>query len=80
MPCSRYAASSRDPRAFPPSKRTTLLAETIAEVLTESNTARMRSNPRVLKRAVRAYPPKRRKHANWPQPTRSPAEAVLVTK
>ena len=52
----------------------------IAEVLQERNPLRLRSNPRVLKRAVPAYPPKRRKHANWPQPKKWPEEAVYVLK
>jgi hypothetical protein len=54
------------------------LAEAVAEVLAEPNPLRLRANPRVLKRAVLAYPPKRSKHANWPQPTKFPLEAVRV--
>ena len=55
-----------------------LLAEAAAEVLEDPNPLRLRANPRVLKRAVPRYPPKRRKHANWPQPTKLPLEAVRV--
>lgn len=55
-----------------------LLAEAAAEVLEDQNPLRLRANPRVLKRAVLGYPPKRRKHANWPQPTKFPLEAVRV--
>jgi len=58
-----------------------MVSEVIAEVLQEArNPPRLRANPRVLKRAVLAYPPKRRKHNNWPQPTKRPAEAVRVSK
>ena len=57
-----------------------LLTEAVGEVLTERNPRRLRANPRVLKRAVLSYPPKRRKHDGWPQPTKFPAEAVLVAK
>ena len=49
------------------------------EILEERNRPRLRANPRVLKRAVLRYPPKRRKHANWPQPTKWPWEAVQVS-
>jgi hypothetical protein len=54
------------------------LAEAAIEVLGEPNPLRLRANPRVLKRAVLYYPPKRSKHANWPQPTKFPSEAILV--
>ena len=54
------------------------MSEAIAEVLEERNPLRLRANPRVLKRAVLSYPPKRSRHANWPQPTKSPLEAVCV--
>lgn len=40
----------------------------------------MRANPRVLKRAVTCYPPKRAKHANWPQPTKNPEQAIIILK
>ena len=56
------------------------MSEIIAEVLQDRNPLRLRSNPRVLKRAVPAYPPKRQKHKNWPQPTKWPEEAVCVAK
>ena len=42
------------------------MAEAVGEVLEEHNPRRLRSNPRVLKRAVLGYPPKRKKHQNWP--------------
>lgn len=54
--------------------------EAIAEVMEERNPRRLRANPRVLKRAVLRYPPKRQKHSNWPQPTRLPADAVVIVK
>lgn len=47
-------------------------------MLDEPNPARLRANPRVLKRAVLAFPPKRAKHAHWPQPTKPPLLAVVV--
>jgi len=56
------------------------VAEAVAEVRDERNPWRLRSNPRVLKRAVFGYPPKRQKHRNWPQPTRQPADLVVVVK
>lgn len=56
------------------------MAEAISEVLSDPNPARHRANPRVLKRAVTYYPPKRNKHENWPQPTKSPAQAVNILK
>ncbi len=52
----------------------------MAEILEERSPLRLRSNPRVLKRSVLSYPPKRRKYHNWPQPTKSPANAVAVIK
>lgn len=56
------------------------MAEAIAEVLEEPNPRRLRANPRVLKRAVLRYPPKRQKHGDWPQPTKLPADAVVIIK
>jgi hypothetical protein len=57
------------------------VAEAVAEVLEEQrNPLRLRANPRVLKRAVPRYPPKRRRHANWPQPTKPPSPALVVIK
>lgn len=55
-------------------------AEAVAEVRDERNPLRLRSNPRVLKRAVLGYPPKRRMHTNWPQPTKLPVDAVKMVK
>lgn len=57
-----------------------MLAEAVAEVLDERNPLRLRSNPRVLKRAVLGYPPKRKMHDNWPQPTKLPVDAVMIVK
>jgi hypothetical protein len=57
-----------------------LLSEAVAEVLEERNPSRLRANPRVLKRAVLGYPPKRKNHQNWPQPTKMPATAVAIVK
>lgn len=56
------------------------MREAITEVLEERNELRLRANPRVLKRSVLRYPPKRKKHENWPQPNLGPAEAVVVLK
>lgn len=56
------------------------MAEAIEEVLGERNPPRLRSCPRVLKRAVPRYPPKRVKHSNWPQPTRWAPNAVAIIK
>ena len=39
---------------------------------------RLRSAPRVVKRKMSSYPVKRPDHKNWPQPTRTPVEAVRV--
>jgi len=46
----------------------------------EQSKPRLRANPRVLKRAVTYYPPKRAKHANWPQPTKQPSETIVILK
>lgn len=80
MPYVPCGVSSRDPRAFPPSSRQVLLTEAVTEVRQERNPLRLRANPRVLKRAVLSFPPKRRKHDHWPQPTKFPADAVLIVK
>ncbi len=57
------------------------MTEAVAEVLEEQrNPLRLRANPRVLKRAVPRYPPKRRRHANWPQPTKPPSPELVVIK
>lgn len=57
------------------------MAEAVAEVLEEQrNPIRLRANPRVLKRAVPRYPPKRMKHLNWPQPTKPASTVVMVLK
>ena len=56
------------------------MGEAVAEILSERNAARLRSCPRVLKRAVRNYPPKRTKHENWPQPTKQPIDAIVILK
>jgi hypothetical protein len=39
---------------------------------------RLRSNPRVVKRKMTNYHLKRASHREWPQPTRTPAEAVRI--
>lgn len=40
--------------------------------------ARLRSNPRVVKRKMSSFPVKRQHHRNWPQPTKTANEAVVV--
>ena len=66
------------PESFSPNRWPILLAEATAEILEDHNPSRLRANPRVLKRAVLGYPPKRRRHALWPQPTKAPIAAVCV--
>jgi hypothetical protein len=39
---------------------------------------RRRSNPRVVKRKMSNFGVKRSEHHLWPQPTRDPAEAVVI--
>jgi hypothetical protein len=39
---------------------------------------RLRANPRVVKRKMSNFGVKRARHRDWPQPTRQPAEAVVV--
>jgi hypothetical protein len=56
------------------------MAEAIEEILEERNPARLRCYPRVLKRAVPRYPPKRARHSPWPQPMKWGPEAVTVVK
>ena len=54
--------------------------EIVTELRQERNPLRLRANPRVLKRVVPSFPPKRRKHDHWPQPTKLPSDAVLIVK
>lgn len=39
---------------------------------------RLRSNPRVVKRKMSKFAVKRRIHRHWPQPTRTPAQAIRI--
>lgn len=39
---------------------------------------RLRANPRVIKRKMSKFRVKRAEHRRWPQPTRSPVEAVVI--
>lgn len=39
---------------------------------------RLRANPRVVKRKMSNYAVKRAGHRDWPQPERTPSEAVRV--
>jgi hypothetical protein len=39
---------------------------------------RLRSNPRVVKRKMSGFGAKRSHHRDWPQPTRTPREAIAV--
>ncbi|MDZ7800780.1 MAG: hypothetical protein U5K81_08335 [Trueperaceae bacterium] len=69
---------SRPERVSPPTTRAKLIREAIHEILSAPNPARLRSCPRVVKRAVTYDPPKRAKHGGWPQPTKTPSEAVII--
>lgn len=54
-------------------------AKATGEILFEVLPARRpRSNPRVVKRKMSKYGVKRATHADRPQPTRTPEEAVVV--
>ena len=39
---------------------------------------RLRSNPRVVKRKMSNFAVKRHDHRNWPRPTKTAEEAVVV--
>lgn len=39
---------------------------------------RLRANPRVVKRKMSNYGVKRAEHRSWPQPAKSPSDAVVV--
>ncbi len=52
-----------------------MVAEILEEILPPR---RLRSNPRVVKRKMSKFHVKRAAHRRWPQPTRTPTEAVRV--
>ncbi len=52
-----------------------MLAEILEEILPPR---RLRTNPRVVKRKMSKFHVKRAAHRRWPQPTRTPEEAVQV--
>lgn len=55
------------------------LAHASAEILHELLPGRrLRSNPRVVRRKMSNFGVKRAEHRHWPQPTRTPAQAVRV--
>jgi hypothetical protein len=55
------------------------LPATIAEICRKLlPRRRLRANPRVVKRKMSSFGVKRAAHRRWPQPTRSPAQAVRV--
>lgn len=55
------------------------LPATIAEICRELlPRRRLRSAPRVVKRKMSNFGVKRAEHRNWPQPTRTPAQAVRI--
>ncbi|MCA1842858.1 MAG: hypothetical protein LC792_06625 [Actinobacteria bacterium] len=39
---------------------------------------RLRANPRVVKRKMSNFRVKRAEHRSWPQPTRSPEDAIVI--
>ena len=39
---------------------------------------RLRTNPRVVKRKMSNFGVKRAEHRNWPRPTRTPEQAVVI--
>lgn len=52
-----------------------------AEILFEPlGPRRLRSNPRVVKRKMSNFPLKRPDHRNYPKPTRTPEEAVVILR
>ena len=52
-----------------------VLAEILEEILPPR---RLRTNPRVVKRKMSKFHVKHEAHRRWPQPTRTPKEAVRV--
>jgi hypothetical protein len=54
-------------------------AKAADEILFEFLPARrLRANARVVKRKMSKFRVKRAEHRQWPQPTRSPQEAIVV--
>jgi hypothetical protein len=57
------------------------LARATAEILHELvPRRRLRSNPRVVRRKMSGFNLKRAEHRHWPQPTRTPAQAVRIVR
>ena len=65
-------------RGFPPQALDGAHAQATEEILFEQVPARLRSNPRVVKRKMSSFPLKRHEHRNWPRPTKTANEAVVV--
>ena len=88
--CVRYAArwlmhtvalvAGGDPdRVLPPQVLDEAHDKAAGEILFELlGPRRLRSNPRVVKRKTFNFGVKRRKHRNWPKPTRTPEQAVAI--
>jgi hypothetical protein len=57
------------------------LAHATAEILYQLvPRRRLRSNPRVVRRKMSNFNVKRAEHRHWPQPTRTPAQAVRIVR
>jgi hypothetical protein len=57
------------------------LAHATAEILHQLvPRRRLRSNPRVVRRKMSNFNVKRAEHRHWPQPTRTPAQAVRIVR
>ncbi|MFZ2056680.1 MAG: hypothetical protein WAV54_04660, partial [Acidimicrobiales bacterium] len=66
-------------RVFPPQVLDEAHDKAADEILFELlGPRRLRSNPRVVKRKMSKFGVKRPKHRNWPKPTRTPEQAVVI--
>src|SRR5215211_4783529 len=73
------AARSPARPAFPPDRLLRAISDTLTELLRHLlPSRRLRSNPRVVKRKMSNFGVKRATHRRWPQPTRTPAEALVL--
>ena len=67
--------------SFSPDKIAAVRSQAIAEIVSVPlPERRLRSSPRMVKRKMTRYHVKRLQHRHWPQPTRSPQEAILILK
>src|SRR5215213_10301634 len=75
---SRGARSPARPR-FPPRRLVRATRQAVAEALRHLlPPRRLRAVPRVVKRKMSNFPLKRDFHHHWPQPTKSPGQAVVI--